>query len=664
MSKNLKKYIFLQQHYCLKRQQIKLFVLSVLFYLIFWPVLPAQTLPDTLKIKKIYVNHNRHQPLHSFNQFFVDSLQMVHYYNKNLAELLAAESTLFIKSYGQGQLASASFRGTSASHTATLWNGVDIRSPMLGQLDFSLIPNFFIDKIELTYGAGAVANSDGALGGAINLLNRPVWNNRLSLLVQVGFDTNRSAQFSTGFMYGTQKISVKTKLFSDNSANQYRFMNYTALPEFIDVRKNANYNTQALLQEIYWRSSHKNVSNLKIWVQQHQRNLPTSVFASGIAREEYMQNSNYRILLENKFYLNSQNRFSGGSAYIQDNLFYSKKILSEANQTISENQIHTFSNFIDFQYISSRKLNFFLKLNHRSVWVNTNNYATRIKQSHLNLITNLAYRPAKLLSLQSSFKVGQFDASVPYLTGNFALAYRFAKKVPLDFTASVAKNYHHPTLNDLYWQPGGNPRLQDERGFVADAGLKFYPQVGNTSLQFETKYYDSFIDNWIMWLPQNAQYWSPVNIRKVRNSGFELVYKQISQFSEKSHLNVNLNYTYTRAYNLEKISDWDVSNGKQLVYTPKHLLNFTMGLKQQASQIYVVFRSLSERYIRTDNLEGLEPYFIVDMEFKQWFVSQKFAVSLTVNNVTNTNYQSVKDYPMPLRFFKLALSYKWQHNKS
>ena len=39
--------------------------------------------------------------------------------------------------------------------------------------------------------------------------------------------------------------------------------------------------------------------------------------------------------------------------------------------------------------------------------------------------------------------------------------------------ASVSRNYRFPTLNDLYFLPGGNPDLKKEHGFTYDAGLSF-----------------------------------------------------------------------------------------------------------------------------------------------------------------------------------------------
>ena len=88
---------------------------------------------------------------------------------KSLADLLSENSSIFIKSYGQGSLATASIRGAGASHTKVLWNGISLNNPMLGQTDFSLIPVFFIDRAEILKGGSSLISVGGALGGGILL---------------------------------------------------------------------------------------------------------------------------------------------------------------------------------------------------------------------------------------------------------------------------------------------------------------------------------------------------------------------------------------------------------------------------------------------------------------------------------------------------------------
>ena len=82
----------------------------------------------------------------------------------SMADVLTQNANLFIKSYGRATLATAEFRGTSPSHTQVTWNGMRINSPMLGTVDFSMIPAFFIDAATLLHGASSIGVTGGALG--------------------------------------------------------------------------------------------------------------------------------------------------------------------------------------------------------------------------------------------------------------------------------------------------------------------------------------------------------------------------------------------------------------------------------------------------------------------------------------------------------------------
>ena len=65
----------------------------------------------------------------------LDSIVLRDNISSSLADALTSGSTIFIKSYGRATLATASFRGTSPSHTQVTWNGMKINSPLFGQVD-------------------------------------------------------------------------------------------------------------------------------------------------------------------------------------------------------------------------------------------------------------------------------------------------------------------------------------------------------------------------------------------------------------------------------------------------------------------------------------------------------------------------------------------------
>lgn len=81
----------------------------------------------------------------------------------------------------------------------------------------------------------------------------------------------------------------------------------------------------------------------------------------------------------------------------------------------------------------------------------------------------------------------------------------------------VAYNYRFPSMNDLYWRPGGNPDVKPEDGYSYDASVAYRKQLyRGLFLDAEVSGYLMYIDNWILWLPKdgNQWVWTPQNHRK------------------------------------------------------------------------------------------------------------------------------------------------------
>ena len=84
-----------------------------------------------------------------------------------MAEVLQENTPIYIRNYGSGGLATASFRGSNAYHTPVIWNGINIQNPMNGQIDFSAIPVFLSDEISLQYGGNGGVWGSGAMAGLL-----------------------------------------------------------------------------------------------------------------------------------------------------------------------------------------------------------------------------------------------------------------------------------------------------------------------------------------------------------------------------------------------------------------------------------------------------------------------------------------------------------------
>jgi vitamin B12 transporter len=82
--------------------------------------------------------------------------------NSSLSSLLANTSGLSVKTYGAGGLASVSIRGGSTDHTAVMWNGLNIQSPMNGGVNLSVMPVHFFNNVEVQHGGAGTLFGSGA----------------------------------------------------------------------------------------------------------------------------------------------------------------------------------------------------------------------------------------------------------------------------------------------------------------------------------------------------------------------------------------------------------------------------------------------------------------------------------------------------------------------
>jgi len=141
----------------------------------------AQKLTDTISIQEVQVFGKKKIEESGLLITHIDTMQLQMMKTLTVSELLSSYSPIFIKSYGRGSTASASFRGTAPSHTQVYWNGIKINSPMRGDVDFSLFPVYFIDDISLQHGGSSLQSGSGALGGSVLINNKPDWADRLSI---------------------------------------------------------------------------------------------------------------------------------------------------------------------------------------------------------------------------------------------------------------------------------------------------------------------------------------------------------------------------------------------------------------------------------------------------------------------------------------------------
>jgi outer membrane cobalamin receptor len=157
-------------------------------------------------------------------------------------------------------------------------------------------------------------------------------------------------------------------------------------------------------------------------------------------------------------------------------------------------------------------------------------------------VSNLKLLSNKTLLLFPSLRYDYFsDSKISNLSARLGLNYNVLGKGFIYLKSNIGNNFRAPTFNELYWNPGGNKNLLQEKSFSIDLGFIMNYNFIFSNI-FEFNYIYNNITNKIVWIPNPTGFWSPDNIgnTEIKNLNFELkLFKQLTtriKFSTISHL--------------------------------------------------------------------------------------------------------------------------------
>lgn len=651
-------------------KQIKILLGAV--FLMVSGFINGQNLTDTVQIKEIRVLAKRKVEEAGLKITRPDSLQRFSSLTTDLSELISGYSPVFIKSSGRGSPATASFRGTAATHTQVLWNGMNLNSPMRGYADLSLLPVFFTDEVYLLHGGSSMTKGSGALGGSIHLENTPDWT---SVFVLEGMTETGSFHSRKSFLRlkaGGKQFQSSTRLFYDGSENDFPFYNSGVIPKRTDTLKNADYWKAGILQEFYLRHFNDQVSSLRIWFQKSDRTLPQLMSYQGSEREEFQKDEQFRVQYDWKKYSEGLNYqfFTGLNStrldyYRATPAFQFVNEDSRSAETGFLNHLRIFRKFDEKTFATVS-----LDANYYQVEAVNNQTGSGYKKNRMetSLMLNMHFKPSNRFAAFILVRSENYDKQVVPLIPSAGLEWQVLRNLPVVLRGNAARNYHKPSLNDLYWLPGGNPNLLPEDGYTADVSLAGDFVFGKTVLQHELTGFLSKIENWIIWQPaaNGAYYWEAANVKDVLSRGLEYQFTAAHDW-KKIRFRSGGNYAFTATSNLNAVRSVDESRGKQLIYIPKHKGGFYGSVSWKGFTVKYDLNGVGKRFTKSSNQESdfeqvLNPYFLSKLTLDKQAEWDKFTFNMkfTADNLYNQNYQSILWRPMPGRFYTFSIAIKYR----
>jgi iron complex outermembrane receptor protein len=599
---------------------------------------------DTLALPEFEIKSSFSVDNYGFKRIRIDSSFLAPMLGADLSTLLNQRSTIFIKSYGSGTLASPSFRGTSAHHTQVLWNGISLNSPMLGQIDLSQIPISQFDAVDVIYGPSGISQTSGAFGGVIDLVTKPDWNNRNYILLSQAIGSFSTYGTNANVVSGNATFQSHMKFNSTRSKNNFPFTNDSGQT----IRQfNSTYLQNGVSQEMFWRIDDKQFLTTRFWYSMDSRDLPPSTKNQDSARVETIDDKALRAAIEYRYFSNKWN--------LNARLMVNDQTMIYQNNSPKINALHHYTSIINKIRISVNPIErLTLKAGIDGIFdrVRSDDYQYGlVTRNTFSAFGDLKHDLGKHLktSLVVREELVDNELSVPAVSLGIEIK-------PLQFgfsvNANISRNYRFPTLNDLFWGDWGNPDLSPETNYSMEIGSTVNNSTIRKSLfaELNASAYYSRIYKMITWTPTagNSNIWTPDNVGEVLSRGVESSLNMSANYFGFK-VDENINYHFCRSTYQTANSPNDEKVGKQLMYVPIHTLNAIFSAERWNYYFRYTFTYVSGRYTGTDEGSIMPGYSLTNIILGKNIELNKFVLTLQldINNLFNLDYQSISHRPMP-----------------
>ncbi|MCO5275228.1 MAG: TonB-dependent receptor [Flavobacteriales bacterium] len=610
----------------------------------------GQGAPDTVMLHSVVIQAPRLSDFTSgIKMQVLDSSTMAHYRTASLGDLLRGESPVFIKNYGPGSLATASFRGSGAGHTAILWNGFNIGSPMNGQVDLSLVPAGIADQVRVQYGGAGALWGSGAVGGAVQLNDQPVFSRGLTVDAGASlgsFGDNRQQMLAE--WSGAKWIS-SISAYRSAARNNFEYRNLELRGSPLERQQNAEFRQNGLVAATHLRINEGQQLHLHYWYQHNDRQVPATLLQAASTAEQ--RDASHRATAE------WQRNGARANSYVRAGWFDDRLDWhGAATDSAAQNRSRTFIAEAEMRLRISSTQRIDLGVNNTWADAISDGYPNRLHQNRTAAfaayrIGSRDQRSSAMASVRQEMVGG---VPVPFtwtVGGEHAIA-----KV-LSVKANASRLYRIPTFNDLYWVPGGDPGLLPESGYGGELGLHAKAGLsGDWAVHTEVTGFQRLMDNWIIWLPSGV-YWSPRNLMNVWSRGVE-ARGGITWKKRRTTVKLDVMTNYVRSTNERAKSANDASVGKQLIYVPMYSGHGRITVGHGHVQASVGTDYTGYRYTSTDNLDFLPPYWLLNATVSCRIAKGRgYTADLLVQgyNLLGESYQVMLGRPMPLQSFNLGL---------
>ena len=581
---------------------------------------------DTVRIPQITITEKKQENFQVVLKL-VDSVSIANNLDYSLSEILLKNTSLYSRTYGPGLIASYGIRGSNSAETLVLWNGFSVNNIMLASSDISLL------SISSNSQIGIDKNSilPGGIGGSISIDDNLDFDKNKALSA-FSYNSLKNLNIAGSFDFLIGKIKNSTSVIFEDNQNEFYFNRGEARLKITNSKgKKLIFKYNALYD--------KNNSRVKFFalINNFDRQIPPSryeAYSDAAQMDSGVKTGIHYRLIENNMVLKLK------AGYFIDRLKYSYPL----KNIYSDSHIFTLHSGLNLYYNIFSKWLLRVDVNNENSRVDTDIYG-RKKENRTYIMGMLSSSVSNKLLIKSGvrsvFYNNEFVPFSPFFKLNYKLNTGF------NIGLSAGKNFRLPGLNDKYWPDLGVPDLKYESSSFVDinSGLNI-----EDFLKINTSVYYKVTKDMILWIPRQG-IWRPENIDKVFSRGIEL------DIYYKLHYN-KLSSEFILSYSFNKNTRSKQSN-LNIIYSPKNIVVFNQRFKYNSWYLSSTQRYTGKVFVTYDNSDSILPYFVMDISLSRDMKIKENTLKyiIEIYNVFDKDYETIKNYPMPGRYFSMGIKY-------
>lgn len=551
--------------------------------------------------------------------------------SENLTTFLQSKGIQTLSYGSYGMESKPSIRGFTDETIKVVIDGICVNNAQYGTFDFSTLNISNVEKIEIVKGGFSEdVSSEGTVGGTIYITTKKqtIKNQFFTDSIFKSFFYKDSPLDSFTQKFGaniqlSENSFLKFNLKGSFAQNQFPFKNYK---NSVSIRKNSqikDFNTDVIFSNFFGNGNNWNISNSTYYGNKQIPGPETST-TFGI-QKDYNEKLSFNIIFPE---ITEKLNFQTNLSYLFTNRFYEDH--TKSNHILNNIIFSASSDFNKFSfYKQSAGINFNL------IHLNSTDdgqhlvFSGNIKETSKFFINDFF---SVSIPLSACFNQNNFEF-VPKIGFSFKFKY-------FEILLNSYRIIQFPTMDDLYWKDStfasGNKDLKAESGLGSELTINAKNKIFPFSVCFFTNYYKDKIQ----WASDNHGKWTPKNIASAFYFGIDFNFSKT--FLQIFTISGNVEYLYNEL--LDKNNS--LTYKKRIMLTPDFVgsLNFEIN----TDFFYFSFNSnfVGKKYTSNLNTNYTTPYFLLNTNFLLK-CSKKINPYIKIENLLNTKYQSVPEYPMP-----------------